>query len=86
MLARNRRHSGSLTRAAFLSARNDAYANVAIMGARLVTAMHSSIWPDVIVGVGIAFMNVDAAREVWTPREMNTWNRIRDVSCEDCGS
>jgi Co/Zn/Cd efflux system component len=31
MLARFRSHAGSLTRAAFLSARNDAYANVAIV-------------------------------------------------------
>lgn len=32
MLTRYRHHSGSLTRAAFLSARNDAFANVAIIG------------------------------------------------------
>lgn len=66
MLARYRSHSGSLTRAAFLSARNDAYANVAIIGAGLVTALHPSVWPDVIVGLGIAFMNLDAAKEVWS--------------------
>jgi len=38
MLTRYRRRSGSLTRAAFLSARNDALANVAIIAARLLTA------------------------------------------------
>lgn len=65
MLARFRRHSGSLTQAAFLSARNDALANIAIIGAGLVTALHSSVWPDVVVGLGIAAMNTDAAREVW---------------------
>jgi len=66
MLARYRSHSGSLTRAAFLSARNDAFANVAIIAAGLVTAfIWSSIWPDVIVGLAIAAMNLDAAREVW---------------------
>ncbi|HUB45814.1 MAG TPA: cation transporter [Acetobacteraceae bacterium] len=66
-LARYRHHSGSLTRAAFLSARNDALANIAIIMAGLVTAMtwHSA-WPDLIVGLGIAIMNADAAREVWT--------------------
>ena len=37
-LARHRHHSGSLTRAAFLSARNDTLANVAIISAGLVTA------------------------------------------------
>jgi Co/Zn/Cd efflux system component len=66
ILARFREHSGSLTRAAFLSARNDAFANVAIIGAGLVTAyLWRSIWPDVIVGLGIAILNLDAAREVW---------------------
>ena len=66
MLARFRTHSGSLTRAAFLSARNDAIANVAIIAAGLVTAyLWASIWPDIIVGLAIAAMNIDAAREVW---------------------
>jgi Co/Zn/Cd efflux system component len=67
LLARFRYHSGSLTKAAFLSARNDAIANVAIVGAGLVTAfLWPSAWPDLIVGLGIAIMNADAAREVWT--------------------
>ena len=67
MLARYRLHSGSLTRAAFLSARNDAFANVAIIGAGLVTAyVWRSAWPDLLVGLGIAALNADAAREVWS--------------------
>jgi Co/Zn/Cd efflux system component len=66
LLARFRSHGGSLTKAAFLSARNDAIANVAIIAAGLLTAyLWRSIWPDVIVGLGIAAMNLDAAREVW---------------------
>lgn len=65
MLARHRDSGGSLTRAAFLSARNDTLANVAIMVAALVTAWHLSPWPDLIVGLGIAALNADAAREVW---------------------
>jgi len=66
MLARVRDHHGSLTRAAFLSARNDAAANVAIIVAGLVTAtLWHSVWPDLIVGIGIAAMNADAAREIW---------------------
>jgi Co/Zn/Cd efflux system component len=65
MLARFRAHSGSLTRAAFLSARNDTVANVAIIAAGFVTAYSHSAWPDLIVGLGIAAMNADAAREVW---------------------
>lgn len=66
MLARYRTHGGSLTRAAFLSARNDVLANIAIIGAGLMTAfLWRSAWPDLIVGLGIAAMNADAAREVW---------------------
>jgi Co/Zn/Cd efflux system component len=66
MLARFRDHSGSLTRAAFLSARNDTIANIAIIAAGAVTTyIWRSAWPDLIVGVGIAIMNADAAREVW---------------------
>lgn len=66
MLARFRHHGGSLTRAAFLSARNDALANVAIIAAGIVTALlWRSAWPDLIVGLAIALMNADAAREVW---------------------
>ena len=65
MLARYRQHSGSLTRAAFLSARNDVIANVAIVAAGLVTAYTRSAWPDLVVGLGIALMNADAAREIY---------------------
>jgi Co/Zn/Cd efflux system component len=65
LLARHRRAEGSLTRAAFLSARNDAFANIGIIGAGLVTAAYPSIWPDILVGLVIAAMNLDAAQEVW---------------------
>jgi Co/Zn/Cd efflux system component len=65
MLARFRHQGGSLTRAAFLSARNDAAANIAIIAAGLVTAYTLSAWPDLIVGLAIAALNADAAREVW---------------------
>jgi Co/Zn/Cd efflux system component len=67
MLARYRSHSGSITRAAFLSARNDAIANIAIMIAGVVTAfVWKSAWPDLIVGIAIGAVNMDAAREVWS--------------------
>jgi Co/Zn/Cd efflux system component len=65
ILARFRKASGSLTKAAFLSARNDAFANIAIIAAGLATALTNSAWPDVIVGLGIAAMNATAAKEVW---------------------
>ena len=66
MLARFRTGGGSLIRGAYLSARNDAIANVAIFAAGLVTALlWQSAWPDVILGLCIAALNADAAREVW---------------------
>jgi Co/Zn/Cd efflux system component len=65
MLARYRHRKGSLSKAAFLSARNDTLANIAIIGAGFLTAVWLSAWPDLIVGLGIAAINADAAREVW---------------------
>ncbi len=65
LLARFRSHAGSLTRAAFLSARNDVLANVAIIGAGALTAYLASAWPDLIVGLGILAINAGAAREVF---------------------
>jgi Co/Zn/Cd efflux system component len=66
LLSRQQHHGGSLTRAAFLSARNDVLANVAIVVAGLVTAfVWRTAWPDVIVGLGIAVLNVGAAKEVY---------------------
>jgi Co/Zn/Cd efflux system component len=65
LLVHVRHHGGSLGLAAFLSARNDVLANVAIIVGGLVTSATGSIWPDVIVGLGIAAMNADASREVY---------------------
>lgn len=65
MLARFRDHSGSLTRAAFLSARNDVLANIAIIVAGVLTAATLSRWPDLITGVAIAALNGGAAAEVF---------------------
>jgi Co/Zn/Cd efflux system component len=65
LLARVRCEGGSLTQAAFFSARNDAVSNVAIILAGAATSYTSSVWPDMIVGLGIAALNADAATEVW---------------------
>ena len=65
LLARHQAQRGSLTRAAFLSARNDVVANVAIITAGVATATLHSAWPDLAVGLGIAVLNAGAAREVW---------------------
>ena len=65
VLAPFRAHGGSLTRAAYLSARNDAVANLAIVAAGLTTLAIPSAWPDLIVGIGIFIINLDAAHEVF---------------------
>ncbi|MDX2155916.1 MAG: cation transporter [Hyphomicrobiaceae bacterium] len=66
VLARYRHGAGSLMKAAFLSARNDVLANIAIIVAGLTTAwIWHSAWPDLIVGLGIAALNAGAALEVW---------------------
>jgi Co/Zn/Cd efflux system component len=62
--AKVRHVRGSLTRAALLSARNDAIANIAIIAAGALTALSRSPWPDLLVGFGIFVMNLDAARQV----------------------
>jgi Co/Zn/Cd efflux system component len=66
LLARHRASGGSLTKAAFLSARNDTIANVAIIAAGALTAATRSPWPDLSVGLAIALLNAGAAHEVFT--------------------
>jgi hypothetical protein len=38
---------------------------IAIVASGLVTAYTRSAWPDLLVGLGIALMNADAAREIY---------------------
>ncbi|MGH6817597.1 MAG: hypothetical protein ACREC1_02360 [Methylovirgula sp.] len=35
------------------------------MAAAGVTAFWPSIWPDIVVGLGIAALNADVAKEIW---------------------
>ncbi len=65
ILARHRNRGGSLTRAAFLSSRNDVLANVAMIASGLITSSTHSGWADLLVGLGIAGLNMDAALKVW---------------------
>lgn len=65
ILVRVRHHGGSLGLAAFLSARNDVFANAAIILAGLVTGFTLLVWPDLLVGLGIAILNAGAAGEVY---------------------
>jgi Co/Zn/Cd efflux system component len=65
MLAHVRHAGGSLSRVAFLSARNDVLANVAIVAVGGITLLWHSAWPDLLVGLGIFAINLDAAQEVY---------------------
>ena len=64
LLSRYRKSKESLTKAAYLSARNDALANVAIISASVISLFWASGWPDLIVGIGILLLNLDSATEV----------------------
>jgi len=65
ILVRHRHTGGSLAKAAWLSARNDALANVAILVTAAVTLQWASGWPDIVVGIGIGAVNADAGLKVW---------------------
>ena len=65
LLVRHRNHPGSLAKAAWLSARNDALANIAIIGVGVVAIWFSTGWIDIVVGIAIGLLNADAARTVW---------------------
>lgn len=65
LLVRHRNTNGSMARAAWLSARNDALANIAIIGVAIATIWLRTGWLDIAVGLGIGLLNADAARVVW---------------------
>ncbi len=64
LLVKFRKETESLVKAAYFSARNDALANIAIIGASVVSVFWVSGWPDLFVGLGILLLNLDSATEV----------------------
>lgn len=69
ILARVRHAGGSLSAAAFLSARNDVLVNIAIIAMGIVTVWTDSGWPDLILGCAIIALALHAAWEVWEVSE-----------------
>lgn len=65
LLVRHRNHQGSLAKAAWLSARNDAFANLAIIAVAGLTLLIPNGWLDIVIGLAIAALNADAAVKVW---------------------
>jgi Co/Zn/Cd efflux system component len=55
------RKGDSAHQGVWLSTRNDAIANIAIVMAAVATAFIPSVWPDVVVGLGITALNLYAA-------------------------
>jgi Co/Zn/Cd efflux system component len=55
------RKGDSAHQGVWLSTRNDAIANIAIILAAVVTAFWPSVWPDAVVGFGIVLLNLHAA-------------------------
>lgn len=69
LLAKFRENQQSLVMAAYLSARNDALANLAIICAGVITLFWLSPIPDLVVGITIGMLNADAAVKVWRSSE-----------------
>lgn len=69
LLVRVRHDGGSLSRAAFLSARNDVVVNLAVIAMAAVTAWTDSGWPDLVLGCLIIVLALHAAYEVWEASE-----------------
>jgi Co/Zn/Cd efflux system component len=69
LLVRVRHRGGSLSRAAFLSARNDVLVNMAVIAMAVVTLWTDSGWPDLILGCVIILLALWAAHEVWEVSE-----------------
>lgn len=69
LLVRVRHAGGSLSRAAFLSARNDVLVNVAVIAMGVLTAWTGSGWPDLVLGCAIILLALHAAWEVWEVSE-----------------
>ena len=65
LLSKFKNQEGSLSLAAFLSARNDAFANILVILTGFFIIIYPSIWPDILVGIGIAIINANAAFVVY---------------------
>lgn len=83
LLAQHRDAGGSMTKAAWLVARNDVIVNIAIVFVGVVTMLGSSGWPDIIFGLQVLILNLGASKEVWEAAteeadELITWNADED--------
>lgn len=68
-LMRYRHTGGALVMAAWLFTRNDAFVSAAIFVMAAITLWLQSGWPDLLLGIGILLLNLDAAKRVWDASE-----------------
>lgn len=65
LMARFKVSDNSLLLTAFYSVRNDAFANIAMIIAGVMTLYSTSHYPDLIVGVLIFLLNLDARKAIY---------------------
>lgn len=53
-------------RAAWLSSRNDALANIAMIAAGGLVALTGSGWPDIVIGLAVAALHLSGAAAIWS--------------------
>ncbi len=64
ILARFREGGDAQARAIWLFSRNDALANIAVIGAAFLVAWTGKAWPDLLVAAGIALLFLHSAVEI----------------------
>ena len=64
ILSSYKKKNSNLIFVAFLSAKNDVIANISMIVAGVITIFHSSIWPDIIVGIIICTINVSSVKKI----------------------
>lgn len=65
LMAKYKKADNSLLLTAFYSARNDALSNIAMIVAVFLTVYINSHYPDLIIGVGIFLLNLDASKAIY---------------------
>lgn len=65
LMARFKVSDNSLLLTAFYSARNDAFANIAMIIAGVMTLYSASHYPDLVVGILIFLLNLDASKAIY---------------------
>jgi Co/Zn/Cd efflux system component len=73
------RKGDAAQRGVWLSTRNDAFANIAVVIAAVGVAAFESIWPDVLVGLAIAAVNLWGAYTIFV-RSLAEWRDAGDAS------